>query len=221
MSDPILPLAVWEEGTLQNDIPANDNALRVEALSRNVLAVANSPAVTTDGTVYIVGNSPSGAFSTFSAGDITIRRDGNWYAWAPVSGVVVNLAGELKEWSGSAWVDIGGSGSDRTSVNALSISSGVVNIDCSLGDFFTLSLTANVTSITFSNLPVSGKAAALAIRLRQDGTGGRTVALPSSFKAISGSDTSVQSSANSYTVLHLETFDQGTRWEYSMRAGSA
>lgn len=108
----------------------------------------------------------------------------------------------------------------RKTVTALSIASGVVNINCALGDYFTLSLTANVTSITFSNLPGSGFGASLAIRIVQDATGGRTLALPSSFKAITGSDTSVQSAANAYTILHIETFDNGTRWEYSMKAGA-
>lgn len=108
-----------------------------------------------------------------------------------------------------------------TAVTALTISSGVVNIDLSLGDFFTLALTANVTSITFSNLPASGKARAIAIRLKQDATGSRTVALPAAFKAISGSDTTVQAAANAYTNLSAATFDQGTRWEYAMKAGAA
>lgn len=101
MSEPILPLAVWQENTLQNDVPANDNSLRLEALSREVLGVANSPAVTDDGTVYIVGAAPTGAFSSFSTDDLTIYRDGNWYAWAPVDGIVVNISGVLYDYSGS------------------------------------------------------------------------------------------------------------------------
>lgn len=110
---------------------------------------------------------------------------------------------------------------DRRAVTALAIASGVVNVDCALGDYFTLSLTGNVTGITFSNLPGSGKGASLALRIRQDGTGGRTVALPASFKPITGSDTAVQSAANAYTVLMLTTYDNGTRWEYSMKAAAA
>lgn len=108
-----------------------------------------------------------------------------------------------------------------SAVTALSIASGVVNIDLSLGDYFTLALTANVTSITFSNLPASGKGRAIALRLKQDGTGSRTVALPSSLKAITGSDVAVQSAANAYTNLSMATFDQGTRWEYAMKGGAA
>ncbi len=109
----------------------------------------------------------------------------------------------------------------RDAVTALSISSGVVNIDCALGDFFTLALTANVTSITFTNLPASGRAVSLGVRIRQDGTGGRTVALPTAFKATTGSDTAVQSAANAWTLLTITTFDQGARWEYTMRGVAA
>lgn len=106
---------------------------------------------------------------------------------------------------------------DRTTVTPLSIVAGVVNINCALGDYFTLSLTANVTSITFSNLPAANKGASLSIRIRQDGVGGRTVALPGTFKATGGSDTAVQSGINAYTLLVITSFDQGTRWEYAMQ----
>lgn len=97
--------------------------------------------------------------------------------------------------------------------------SGHVSIDCSLGNYFTLALTSNVTDISFTNLPAAGTGQSIMLRMKQDATGSRTVALPSSFKAIDGSDTAVQATANAYTVLAMTTFDQGTRWEYVMRAG--
>lgn len=101
-------------------------------------------------------------------------------------------------------------------VTVLSIAAGVVTVDCSLGDYFTLTLTANVTGITFSNLPASGVGRALCIDFTQDATGGRTVALPASFKAIGNSDTAVQSAANAKTRMILSTIDGGTTWPYSM-----
>lgn len=219
MSDPILPLAVWEEGTLQNDVPANDNALRLEALSRNVLAAANSPAVTTDGTVYIVGSSPSGAFATFTAGDLTIRRGGNWYAWAPTAGVVVNVGGTQKQWTGSAWADIGGGSGGRNTVSALS-TSGSVAVDYALGDYFTLALAGNVTGFTFSNLPGSGKGATLMIRITQDSTP-RTVAWPASFKWLGGSAGAVSAAAGVVDVLAITTFDNGSTWDATLAKGFA
>lgn len=105
---------------------------------------------------------------------------------------------------------------DRTPVTALAIASGVANIDCSKGDYFTLALTANVTSITFSNLPASGIGRTLCIDFAQDATGSRTVALPASFKAIGNSDTAVQSAANAKTRLIISTTNGGTAWAYSM-----
>lgn len=114
--------------------------------------------------------------------------------------------------------DLAASGSLGSDVTALAISSGVVNIDLSLGDYFTLNHNANVASLTFSNTPSSPAGRTIAIRSKQDGTGGRTFALPSSFKPVTGSDTTVQSAANAYTLIIATSFDQGTRWEYSMKA---
>lgn len=122
---------------------------------------------------------------------------------------------------GTDSITIAASGAFGSAVTALSIASGVVNVDCALGDYFTLSLTANVTSLTFSNLPASGVGRSISVRMRQDATGSRTFALPASLKAITGSDIAVQSAANAYTVLMMTTFDAGTRWEYSMKGAAA
>lgn len=223
MSDPIYPLEPWQQNTLDNSVPANTNWLREEAINRRVLSKSTTaqPGSPADGDVYIIPAGATGTqWSTFSQNDIAIYRGGTWYAYAPVPGVVANVAGTLEEYTtGGGWAALS-SGGARNAVTALAIASGAVNIDCSLGDYFTLSLTANVTSITFSNLPGSGKGAALVIRVQQDGTGGRTVALPASFKPISGSDTAVQSAASAYTMLVITTLDNGTRWEYSMKAGA-
>lgn len=113
MSDPIFPKAVWQEGTLQNDVPANDNSLRDEALGRPVEAIANSPSVTDDGTVYIVGAAPSGAFSAFDPDDLTIFRGGTWYAWAPTEGLEANGY----QYTGSGGWVVGGGGGAVSSVN--------------------------------------------------------------------------------------------------------
>lgn len=106
---------------------------------------------------------------------------------------------------------------DQTDLVALSISSGTVAIDLSAAGFFTLLLNANVTAWTITGAPPAGKAGSWAIRIRQDATGGRTVALPSSFKATGGSDSAVASAANAYTLLTFTTFDGGTRYEFAMQ----
>jgi hypothetical protein len=112
----------------------------------------------------------------------------------------------------------GGSSGLGSAVTALAISSGVVNIDCSLGDYFTLAINANVTSLTFSNLPASGTGRTLSVTITQDATGARTFALPASFMAITGSDTAIQSAASAVTKLSIETVNAGTTWAYVMKA---
>lgn len=107
MSDPIFPLPQVAEGTNQIDIEVNDGWLRLEALGRAVLGIDDSPPTSNNGDVYIVGPSPSGAFSTFDTNDITIYYDGLWYAWAPVEGV--QAVGYLYSGS-SGWIAGGGSG---------------------------------------------------------------------------------------------------------------
>lgn len=109
----------------------------------------------------------------------------------------------------------------RNNANELIIDTGVTNIDLAIGEYFTLELTESITDITFSNLPGAGKGASISIFIQQDGTGAHTVALPANFKAIDGSDVAVQSAANAISILKLTTFDNGTRWEYYMKAGAA
>ncbi len=105
----------------------------------------------------------------------------------------------------------------RDPVTALSIVSGEVTIDCSLGKSFTLALTANVTTVTLTNLAGAGRATEIEIQITQDGTGGRTFAMPAAFKALGGSDTAIASAANAVTVISAKTFDNGTTWRYAMQ----
>lgn len=164
------------------------------------------------------GDSGGGMTNPMTAkGDLIVGDTGG----SPIR-LPVGTTGQLLTVVGGTWAAANAVAPvSDTAVSSLSISSGVVNIDLSLGDLFTLSLTANITSITFSNLPSAGRGRSISIRIKQDATGSRTFALPSSFKAITGSDTAVQSPANAYTILNLSTLDQGTRWEYAMKACAA
>lgn len=110
-STPILPLAVWQSGTNQNSIPANDNALRIEALNREIIsqAVTAQPASPADGDTYIIAATHTGAqWASFTPKDIAIFKGGTWYAWAPTEGLIVNVAGSEFKYDGGAWVAIGG-----------------------------------------------------------------------------------------------------------------
>lgn len=108
----------------------------------------------------------------------------------------------------------------RSTVTAIEVSAaGAVELDYSLGDYFVVTLGANVSGVTITNPPAAG--GSIRVRIIQDATGGRTLVLPTSGKAITGSDAAIQSAANAQTVLHLTTDDGGTSWGYSMKAIAA
>lgn len=123
--------------------------------------------------------------------------------------------GLAKKTTAQAIADL--AGSPARAVAALSIAAGVVNIDLSLGRDFTLALTANVTSLTFTNLAGAGFVSDYELQITQDATGSRTFALPASHKALGGSDTAIASAANAVTLLSAKTFDNGTTWRYAMQ----
>lgn len=109
-SIPIIPFAVWESGTNQNSIPANDNALRAEILQRDVNnATTDQPASPTDGDTYIIQATHTGTqWSTFTPKDLAIYKGGTWYAFAPVEGVKITVSGAIYVYSGGAWTAGGG-----------------------------------------------------------------------------------------------------------------
>lgn len=151
MSTEILQLRVWLENTQQNHIPANDNSLRLEALLRPCLGVANDEAGgDTDGDVWVVGDTPVGAFATFSKDDIAIHKQGNWHAWAPVEGLRLVVNDVRKVFDGSAWIDdpsISGGGA----VDSVNGQTGIVVLDLDdLGDVDAASPT-NGYSLTWNS----------------------------------------------------------------------
>lgn len=103
-------------------------------------------------------------------------------------------------------------------VAALSIVSSTATVDCGAGlaKNFTLELTASAT-LAVSNLAGAGKISEFELEIKQDATGGRSLTLPASFKALGGSDTAVSSTAGTVTILSAKTFDNGTTWRYAMQ----
>lgn len=103
-----------------------------------------------------------------------------------------------------------------TAISTVAPSAGTVTLDLAVSRNFIVNLTGNVTTLTLSNVPGSG-VVDIDIDFVQDATGGRTVSLPASFKALGGSDTVVDATANKVTVLSAKTKDNGTTWRYAMQ----
>lgn len=117
------------------------------------------------------------------------------------------LNGELKEF--------------REALVALTITAGAVSMDVSLGNVFTLLLTANVTSIAAGGFP-AGKCKVVTVRLTQDATGGRTVALPGTWRwAGGGAPPTVSAAANKTDIVVAYSDDGGTTVYASMFTANA
>jgi len=93
------------------------------------------------------------------------------------------------------------------------IAANVIIYDLSLSNSFDVSLTANITTTTLSNPPASGTYGEITIRLKQDGTGSRTVAWPASIAWPGGTAPIITTAANSVDRVVLATIDGGTTWD--------
>lgn len=173
MSTDLFPFAVWLEGTNQNSIPANDNALRNEVLAKAAISILDaepSESDVDDGDVHIVGD----AWGGFDADDVVIYRGGTWYAFAPFEGWLkrLNSTGDLLAYEGSdGWVVQagGGGGSDLVPINNQTGTSYTLAV----GDAGKVVRAANAGSIDVT-VPANASAAipiGATIAIRQAGTG--------------------------------------------------
>ena len=115
MSQPILPLAVWQSGTNNNSIPANDNSLRVEVALKEAISIADSePGSPSERDLHIVGT-PWGGFATNNA---VIYLGGTWYEYDAFEGWFKVIAGDLYSFDGTSWnlVTGGGGGSETLAI---------------------------------------------------------------------------------------------------------
>ena len=101
----------------------------------------------------------------------------------------------------------------------LTISSNTITLDLSAAGIFTVTLSADVTTVNVSNV-TNGDANFFTLRVVQDGTGGRIFTNPAAWK-FSGGAYSVSAAANSVDLLQGITYDDGTSWQVSYLKGYA
>jgi hypothetical protein len=92
--------------TVNGDLVALDAVINAYILGNGGNTPPGSPA---DGATYIVGSSPTGAWSGF-AGKIAYALDGGWQFFAPFRGMIAwdNANSQVIFcYNGSAWVDLG------------------------------------------------------------------------------------------------------------------
>lgn len=99
----------------------------------------------------------------------------------------------------------------RETRTAPTISSGTLTLDCSAGNVFNVALNANITTLSFTNVPSSGTAFALTLLLTADGTA-RTVTWGASVKWPGGTAPTLTSTNGKVDTFVLFTHDGGTNW---------
>lgn len=100
---------------------------------------------------------------------------------------------------------------------APAISAGTLTIDCSVGNVFSVSLNANITTLTFTNVPSTGTSYSLTLLFTADGTA-RTITWGASVKWPGGTAPTLTSTNGKVDTFVLYTFDAGTTW-YAFTAG--
>lgn len=121
---------------------------------------------------------------------------------------------------GVATVEILSSGTGTTSASGgvsnapfstLSIVSNTITLNLDAAGVFEVTLTANVTTVNIDNVSV-GKANFFTLKITQDGTGGRTFAVPASWKVPGGGAFVVSSGAGETDLVQGISYDNGATW---------
>lgn len=92
------------------------------------------------------------------------------------------------------------------------VGAGVLTLDFETGNVFEVVLTENVTSLLLANPPAAGSAGSATLVVQQDGTGGRTLAWPSSVRWAGGTPPVVTPAANAVDIYAFITRDGGATW---------
>jgi hypothetical protein len=107
----------------------------------------------------------------------------------------------------------------RETQTAPSISAGALTLNCALGNVFVVALNADITTLSFSNVPASGTAFGLTLALVADGTQ-RTITWGSAVKWPGGAAPTPTATNNKVDLVVLTTWDGGNAW-YANSAGQA
>ena len=92
------------------------------------------------------------------------------------------------------------------------ISSGTLTLDYTAGPVYKVALNANITTLSFSNLPASGVMASITIRFTADGTL-RTITWPASVRWGTAGAPTMTSTNNKIDYVQMVTHDGGTTWD--------
>ncbi len=92
------------------------------------------------------------------------------------------------------------------------VGAGALTLNLETGNVFEVTLTGNVTTLTFANPPATGRAGSCTLILKQDAVGGRTLAWPSSVRWPSAAQPAISGAGNAVDIFAFVTRDGGATW---------
>lgn len=98
---------------------------------------------------------------------------------------------------------------------------GVLNIDLARGEYFAVTLTENVTSVTFSNLPPAGFGASFLLWITQHASSAKTFAMPAAFDWDGGAVGDISTAVGAVDILAGSTRNGGSSWDITISKGRA
>lgn len=93
---------------------------------------------------------------------------------------------------------------------------GVLNIDLARGEYFAVTLTENVTSVTFSNLPPAGFGASFLLWITQHASAVKTFTMPATFDWDSKTAEEISTTAGAVDLLGGTTRNGGSSWDVTI-----
>lgn len=162
---------------------------------------------------------PSGGAATLTVGTSPIASGTSGYLLYDNAGVLGEIA---TSGTGSVLLDTNPTLTTPTSnqpylialrekESSLTIAANAITIDCNAATVFYIVLNSNITTITFSNVPVAGRAFSIVLSIEADGTP-RTISWPASVKWPNNSAPTLTSTAGKTDTFVLYTYDAGTKW---------
>lgn len=123
--------------------------------------------------------------------------------------------GKSYRWTGTVYFDLGTDTLNRIKygrTTTLSSSSGVVTIDCAADtDLYDLTLTENITSWSFTNLPAAGTYRDIQVRITQHASSAKTVVSPATAGRTAGGVYVASTALSSIELLTIRVFSDGTK----------
>jgi hypothetical protein len=202
------------------------------------LTVGSSP-VTSSGTITITpnlfGSSAAGVVPSSGGGTTNfLRADGTWavppastFTGGTITGATTYTAGVASTSVSTGTlivqggIGVSGNMSFTTfteTVPATITSSATQALDCATGTVFNITLSTSITSLTFSNVPASGRVYTMTLIVTQAGGGSKTITWPAAVKWPNTTAPTLTTTSTKVDILTLMTPDGGTTW-YGFVAG--